>query len=80
MTSAFINDFGLVLDIFGALLLFKYGLPASIDREGRIYRVTEGIDHAEVAKGKLYDRWGRVGLALLVTGFILQLVSNHVSP
>ena len=79
MTSAHINDVGLILDIIGALLLFKFGLPAAIDRQGRIFRIAEGVDQEEVRRGKLYDRWGKVGLALLVVGFFLQLASNHVS-
>ena len=79
MASAFLNDLGLVLDIIGAVLLFKFGLPASIDREGHVLLATGQIDENEIKKGKLYDRWGRIGLALLITGFILQLASNHVS-
>lgn len=79
MTSACINDFGLFLDIIGALLVFKFGLPASIDREGYTHIITEQVNEAEINKARLYDRWGRFGLFLLVVGFALQLISNHVS-
>ncbi|WP_426701171.1 hypothetical protein ACPPVV_17660 [Rhodanobacter sp. Col0626] len=74
-----LNDLGLVAGIIGALLLFKFGLPADIDRKGLIHRVTSDVDHDEIRKGKLYDRWGKVGLAFLVIAFVLQLASNHVS-
>lgn len=77
LTSSFINDFGLILDIIGASLLFKFGLPASIDRKGHVHIITEQLDDAEIKKGKHYDRLGRLGLILLVVGFVLQLVSNH---
>lgn len=79
MTAACINDIGLLLDIIGAILLFKFGLPASISREGHIHLITEQVDEEEKKKGKLYDKWGKIGLGLLVIGFIFQLISNHVS-
>ncbi len=79
MTSACINDIGLLLDIIGAVLLFKFGLPASIDRQGHIHIITEQVDEEEIKKGKLYDIWGKFGLGLLILGFVLQLASNHVS-
>lgn len=78
MISTCINDIGLILDIIGALLLFKFGLPASIDREGHIHLITEQVDHEEITRGKIYERWGKIGLALLIIGFILQLASNHI--
>lgn len=79
MTAACINDIGLLLDIFGAILLFKFGLPDSIDREGHCHIITEQVDEEEIKKGKLYDKLGKIGLVLLILGFIFQLISNHVS-
>jgi hypothetical protein len=79
MTSTCLNDLGLIAGIIGALVLFKFGLPADVDRQGHIYRVISDVNHEEIRKGKIYDRWGKVGLALLVIGFALQLASNHVS-
>lgn len=32
-----VNDIGLGLDIIGAVLLWKFGLPEAISREGRDY-------------------------------------------
>ncbi len=71
-----LNSSGLVLDICGAVLLFKYGLPAEISRTGATYIITEQSDEAEVKKARKYDRLGRLGLALLVGGFVLQLASD----
>jgi len=78
MISTFLNDLGLVAGVIGAVLLFKFGLPADIDREGHVHLIIERVDHEEIRKGKTYDRWGKVGLALLVIAFALQLASNHV--
>lgn len=78
MTAACINDIGLLLDIIGAILLFKFGLPASIDRNGHTHFVVKGINEEEVKRGKLYDKWAKVGLSLLILGFTFQLLSNHL--
>lgn len=75
-TANCVNSIGLVFDILGAYLLWKFGLPAAISREGTVGLATETDDHAEAAKAKQYDRLGNVGLILLVIGFVLQLVSN----
>jgi hypothetical protein len=73
-----INSAGLLLDIVGALILWKYGLPADVNRAGASALLLESVDDEEIARGKRYDQLSRVGLALLVLGFALQLVSNHV--
>ena len=71
-----IGSFGLLLDIVGAILLFRYGLPESISREGHTILVTEQIDEKEVRLANFHDRMGRLGLSLLIFGFALQLVAN----
>jgi hypothetical protein len=73
-----INSVGLLCDIIGAVLLFKYGLPENITRTGVNYLITEEEDTDEIKKAKGYDLWARVGLILLIVGFILQLVSNFI--
>lgn len=76
--STWINSVGLVLDICGAVLLWKYGLPEAISREGHQYIVLEQKDEAEAEKAKAYDFWSKLGLGLLIFGFVLQLVSNFI--
>ena len=79
MTATCLNDLGLIAGFLGALLLFKFGLPADIDRQGRSYRITTEVDQNEIRKGKIYDRWGKVGLALLAISFALQFASDHMA-
>jgi hypothetical protein len=74
--SKVLNSIGLLLDISGAYLLFKFGLPEEIRRSGAIALALEQVDEAEAAKAKCYDRRGKFGLGLLVVGFVLQLLSN----
>jgi hypothetical protein len=74
--SPVVSSAGLVLDIVGVWFVFKYGLPESIDRSGHIHIIVEQADQTEIAKGKHYDRMARLGLLLLIVGFLLQLVGN----
>jgi hypothetical protein len=76
--GTWVNSAGLVLDIGGAYLLFRFGLPAEISRSGAVHLVAEQANAAEIALGKRYDRWGHTGLGLLIAGFVLQLLSNFI--
>lgn len=40
MSPAAINSIGLILDITGALLIWKYGLPESINKNGGTWLYT----------------------------------------
>ena len=75
--SAVVNSAGLLLDIIGVILLFCYGLPPDVDREGKQI-LTWGKDEEEACKGKRYDRISWVALVLLVIGFTLQIISNWI--
>ena len=73
--SDYITSLGLALDIFGAILLFLFGLPPDFDPLGRRFITLEQTDEAEREKGKRYRFWGRFGLGLLIAGFFAQLVA-----
>ena len=73
-----VNSAGLLLDVVGVLLLFKFGLPEDVRRKGEGYLLLEETDEAEIAKGRRYDFWARVALGLVVLGFVLQLISNFM--
>ena len=73
-----VNSVGLLLDVAGVLLLFKFGLPEDVRRKGESYLLLEKTDEAEMAKGKRYDFWARVALSLVLLGFVLQLISNFM--
>lgn len=78
MNNTFVNSLGLALDIVGALLLIKYGIPPKIDREGHQHLILERVDNSEIAKAKIYDRWSTFAILLIVAGFFLQLLSNFI--
>ena len=66
------------MDIVGAALIWRFGLPERVSREGHSAILQEGIDQGEKQKAWRYDRLSEVGLALLIVGFAVQLVSNWI--
>ncbi|MYN65759.1 MAG: hypothetical protein F4X11_12120 [Acidobacteria bacterium] len=78
-----INSIGLALDIAGVVLLFRFGLPSDVvhpDRGDRLLLggpTPEERQHRETRWNR-HRFWSRLGLGLLVVGFALQAVSNHV--
>ncbi len=71
-TPAYLNIAGLVLDIVGVIILFKFGLPADIRRGGITHLITEQIDQEEADEAARYDRWSLFGLITLIVGFLVQ--------
>ena len=76
MMLELLNSLGLLLDIFGAILIWRYGLPTDVDPQGRNFITTNDRDSNEIAKGKRYRRWQHLGVGFLVSGFGLQLLGN----
>ena len=75
-SAAFVNSAGLLLDILGVVLLYKYGLPEEISRKGTGPTWTYGSDEKQKKKAKHYDMMSLLALGLLVFGFALQILSN----
>lgn len=78
MSKQLINSVGLACDIVGALLIWQYGLPAEFDPQGRQFIATSDLSQQDLARGKRFRLLSSVGVALLVGGFTLQLMSNFV--
>ena len=78
ITASCVNSIGLVFDIVGALLLWRYGLPEPISKTGAIHMIAEQSDQSEIDRAKRFDRWAHAGIALIVLGFLLQLISNYL--
>jgi hypothetical protein len=64
MSSHVISSFGLVLDIVGVVMIWRYGLPEPLSRTGAVHLILEQSDEAERAKATRYDRLSKIGLAL----------------
>ena len=77
-TAEALASSGLVFDIIGALLIFKYGIPPRIDPQGHQHLILEQIDEDEKAKAATYIKRSEVGIGLLILGFALQLAGNLI--
>lgn len=72
-----VSSTGLVLDIVGVALIFKYGLSADVSKTGADYLVWGGGSE-ETREYRHYKRMSRIGLGCLMVGFALQLASNFL--
>jgi hypothetical protein len=77
--SGSINCIGLVLDIIGVVVLFKYGLPADVSPGGIIGLALEQTDKKEAERFIQYQWRSRLGLTAILAGFAIQLISNFVT-
>jgi hypothetical protein len=67
---------GLSLDIIGVIMIFLYGISPFLDPEGQVYLVTGGVDEKEKQEARCYKLRSKVGLMLVILGFIGQLVGR----
>ncbi|GHN02370.1 hypothetical protein WSM22_38590 [Cytophagales bacterium WSM2-2] len=70
---------GLVFDIVGALLLFKYGLPSKVKEMGSAFGGGPEADEEEkerLAYNRKIEIMANTGLVLLILGFVLQFIAN----
>ena len=73
MESRILNTIGLALMFIGCVLLYRFGLPPSVDPSGAVHLILEQSDNAEIAKGKQYRIWGHMGIALVAIGSLFQI-------
>lgn len=78
MTNVDINTLGLIFDIIGVIILFKFGLPSDVNKYGEVSLLLEDNDTDEIKKWRRYDCWSKIGLISILFGFILQIVSNYI--
>jgi hypothetical protein len=76
--TEWLNIVGLILDILGFALLFWFGLPPNVSRDGSVFILLEQVDQTEKSKAALYDGAAWVALFFIVGGFIFQIAANLV--
>jgi hypothetical protein len=74
MSTTILNVGGLLMNLAGVILLFRYGMPYRVRTEGVSYLITEDIDKREVATEWRYDWLGKLGLFLIVAGTAAQIL------
>ncbi len=77
-----VNSVGLLLDIGGVVMLFFFGLPSKVEHPDSGIVVEWGVPPAETERRRRqwhrHQFMARLGLAMLILGFVLQIVSNHI--
>jgi hypothetical protein len=74
MTHAnIVNIGGLVANLVGVVLLFRYGMPFRVRTSGASYELREEVDQTAVTAERWYDALGGLGLVLIVLGTAAQI-------
>jgi len=74
----YINTLGLIIDIVGALLIFKHGIPSDLLSlmESGYFVVIDENDPMINSRLEKHRNCANAGLVCLMLGFFLQAVSN----
>jgi len=70
-----LNNIGLFLDIIGAVIIYKYGLPSAETRSIHAIAFSDPSDK-EKRDIKTTKVLSPVGIILLIIGFFFQLLGN----
>jgi hypothetical protein len=73
-----VNSIGLVFNVVGAILIWRYGLPEPLSPTGARYLRTGMIDENDRATAARFTFRAKLGLGLLIAGFLAQLASNFL--
>ena len=65
-----------VLGFVSAWMLWQYGLPKVVRRDGAGYIRLQQDDDDQIATGRKYELLAKVAMGLLVASFVLQLAVN----
>ena len=77
---AIFSSIGLVLNLVGVLVLFRYGMPYRVRTEGRINRTIRQKDEGENVLEVEWDNLGQLGLGAVLFGTVFQIVGAIVPP
>jgi hypothetical protein len=71
---AVFSTIGLVLNLVGVILLFRYGMPYKVRTGGQIGLALEQEDESEKALEIEFDNLGLLGLVAIVIGTVFQVI------
>lgn len=69
------NTTGLLLNLAGVILLFRFAMPFKNRTNGEVNYIGENPDLAELAKEQLHDRISYFGIGVVSVGTLLQVVA-----
>jgi hypothetical protein len=74
--ASVLNVFGLVANLSGVILLFRYGMPYRVRTGGETFYIASGsANEDQIAAERRYDRLGWLGLILIVLGTAAQIAA-----
>lgn len=71
----YLNATGLIIDMIGVLILFKYGLPSEMNLPPKI-ELEQGLTIKEKKQNKTIKRRSKIGLSCLIIGFLFQAIAS----
>lgn len=75
MTANVLSVFGLVVNLLGVILLFRYGMPYRVRTGGEVAYIASGQpDQREVKAERRYNLLGTLGLFFIVLGTVAQII------
>jgi hypothetical protein len=74
--ASLLNVFGLVANLTGVILLFRYGMPYRVRTGGETFYIASGsANEDQIAAERRYDRLGWLGLIFIVLGTAAQIAA-----
>jgi hypothetical protein len=69
-----ISSIGLLLDIVGVILLWRFGLPPDVNRHGASFVFpASAANSAEAIKAKIYDLYGKNSIVAYCSGLYFSI-------
>ena len=78
MYSTIFTNIGLIADIVGAILIFKFGLPSVETRNLHLLVLSHPTD-VEKKENSFASVMSYAGITILIIGFFLQLIGSIIS-
>ncbi len=79
MITVTLSQWGLIVDIIGAILLFTFFPTKHINTDGK-HLIAEPLEGEDLKRAIRINRrneiWGKAGLFLLMAGFVLQFIGS----
>ena len=74
ISAASLNVAGLLMNLVGVILLFRYGMPFRVRTDGNQIRWLTGVKNEQILKTeKMYSGLGWIGLLLIILGTASQI-------
>ncbi len=64
-----------ILGLIGSIIIFFFGLPPRVSKDGTISLILEQQDEAEAKKYRLYKKLSYFGIILIGLSFLVQIIN-----